>query len=64
MLWFEPGQIMAFWETLPCFTGASTMVISRNVRRRPAVIGAVVQLGKCFDLLDESITTCPTFGGH
>lgn len=47
------GEGIYFWEHSP--TRALRWATER-FRRRAAVIGAVIQLGNCFDLLDEEIT--------
>jgi hypothetical protein len=48
------GEGIYFWEHSP--TRALRWATER-FHRRAAVIGAVIQLGTCFDLLDEEITT-------
>lgn len=48
------GEGIYFWEHSP--TRALHWATER-FKRRAAVIGAVIQLGTCFDLLDEKITT-------
>lgn len=47
------GEGVYFWEHSP--TRALRWATER-FRRRAAVIGAIIQLGTCFDLLDEKIT--------
>lgn len=48
------GEGIYFWEHSP--TRALRWATER-FKRRADVIGAVIQLGTCFDLLDEKITT-------
>ncbi len=48
------GEGIYFWEHSP--TRALRWATER-FRRRAAVIGAVIQLGTCFDLLDEKMTS-------
>ncbi|HJT35569.1 MAG TPA: hypothetical protein VJ783_26310 [Pirellulales bacterium] len=48
------GEGIYFWEHSP--TRALRWATER-FKRRAALIGAVIQLGTCFDLLDEKITT-------
>lgn len=48
------GEGIYFWEHSP--TRALRWATER-FRRRTSVIGAVIQLGNCFDLLDEKIAT-------
>lgn len=53
--WDWLGHGIYFWEHSP--TRALRWAKQKRVRKgRPAVIGAVIQLGRCFDLFDESIT--------
>jgi hypothetical protein len=53
--WDWLGHGIYFWEHSP--TRALRWAEEKYGRRgRPAVVGAVIQLGKCFDLLDESLT--------
>lgn len=53
--WDWLGHGIYFWEHSP--VRALRWAEEKHGRRgRPAVIGAVIQLGKCFDLLDESLT--------
>jgi hypothetical protein len=47
------GEGIYFWEHSP--TRALRWAAER-FRRRAAVVGAVIQLGNCFDLLDEKMT--------
>lgn len=48
------GEGIYFWEHSP---GRALRWAIDRFQRRAAVIGAVIQLGTCFDLLDEKITT-------
>lgn len=54
--WDWLGNGIYFWEHSPerALRWARERFKSRS--QRPAVLGAVLQLGRCFDLLDESIT--------
>jgi hypothetical protein len=54
-LWDWLGGGIYFWEYGPdrAFRWAEQ---SRNVRK-PAVVGAIINLGRCFDLLDTAFTT-------
>jgi hypothetical protein len=50
------GQGIYFWEHAP--ERALRWARERyRMRQRPAVLGAYLQLGRCFDLLDEAITS-------
>ena len=51
-VWDWLGHGIYFWEHSP----QRAMRWAQEHCADPAVLGAVVQLGKCFDLLDESIT--------
>ena len=54
--WDWLGHGIYFWEHSPA--RALRWAREKYGRRgRPAVIAAVIQLGNCFDLLDESITS-------
>jgi hypothetical protein len=55
--WDWLGHGIYFWEHSPerALRWARQQYTGR--RSRPSVVGAVVQLGRCFDLLDESITS-------
>lgn len=54
--WDLLGHGIYFWEHSPA--RALRWAEEKYGRRgRPAVVGAVIQLGNCFDLLDESITS-------
>lgn len=53
------GEGIYFWEHSP--TRALRWATER-FRKRAAVIGAVIQLGNCFDLLDERITRLLAMG--
>ncbi len=50
--WDWLGHGVYFWEHSP----QRALRWAQQAHDRPAVIGAVVQLGRCFDLLDESVT--------
>jgi hypothetical protein len=54
--WDWLGHGVYFWEHAPqrAFRWARERYHTR--RQRPAVLGAYIQLGRCFDLLDEPIT--------
>jgi hypothetical protein len=54
--WDWLGHGIYFWEHAPqrAFRWARECYCTR--RQRPAVLGAYIQLGRCFDLLNESIT--------
>lgn len=53
--WDWLGHGIYFWEHSPA--RALRWAEEKYGRRgRPAVIGALLQLGECFDLLDESVT--------
>lgn len=53
--WDWLGHGIYFWEHSPAraFRWAEEKYGRKG---RPAVVGAVIQLGECFDLLDESVT--------
>jgi hypothetical protein len=51
-VWDWLGHGIYFWEHSP----PRALRWAREHCSDPAVLGAVIQLGKCFDLLDESIT--------
>lgn len=54
--WDWLGHGVYFWEHSPA--RALRWAQEKYGRRgQPAVVGAVIQLGNCFDLLDESITS-------
>jgi hypothetical protein len=54
--WDWLGHGIYFWEHAPqrALRWAQERYATR--RQRPAVLGAYIQLGRCFDLLDEAIT--------
>lgn len=53
--WDWLGHGIYFWEHSPA--RALRWAEDRYGRRgRPAVLGAIIQIGECFDLLDESVT--------
>jgi hypothetical protein len=51
-VWDWLGHGIYFWEHSP----QRALRWAQEHYLEPAVLGAVVQLGKCFDLLDESVT--------
>ncbi len=55
--WDWLGHGIYFWEHSPerALRWAEEKFLPRN--ENPAVVGAVIQLGQCFDLLDESFTS-------
>ena len=57
--WDWLGHGIYFWEHSP----QRALRWAQEKYEQPAVLGAVVQLGKCFDLLDESVTAA-LFVGH
>src|SRR5689334_4210881 len=52
--WDWLGHGIYFWEHSP---SRAARWAKQHYGRRGDVIGAVIQLGRCFDLLDESITS-------
>ena len=48
--WLGPG--IYFWE----FGADRAMRFARGKTKKPAVVGAIIQLGKCFDLMDTKFT--------
>lgn len=48
------GEGIYFWEHSPT---RALRWATEGFRKRAAVVGAVIQLGTCFDLLDERITS-------
>jgi hypothetical protein len=54
--WDWLGHGIYFWEHAPQRAFRWARGRYRTRRQRPAVLGAYIQLGRCFDLLDESIT--------
>src|SRR5882724_2689714 len=50
--WDWLGHGIYFWEHSP----RRAMRWAESRYEQPAVVGAVVQLGRCFDLLDEAVT--------
>jgi hypothetical protein len=54
--WDWLGHGIYFWEHSPA-RALRWAQEKYGSKRRPAVVGAAVQLGNCFDLLDESITS-------
>lgn len=51
-VWDWLGRGIYFWEHSP----RRALRWAQEHYDRPAVLGAVLQLGRCFDLLDESVT--------
>lgn len=51
-VWDWLGHGIYFWEHSP----QRALRWAQESCADPAVVGAVVQLGRCFDLLDESVT--------
>jgi len=56
--WDWLGHGIYFWEHSP----KRAMRWAQEKYDEPAVLGAVVQLGRCFDLLDESVTAALSDG--
>jgi hypothetical protein len=54
--WDWLGHGIYFWEHAPERALRWAREHFRTRRQRPAVLGAYLQLGRCFDLLDEAIT--------
>ncbi|HEX5271168.1 MAG TPA: hypothetical protein VFW33_11795 [Gemmataceae bacterium] len=54
--WDWLGHGVYFWEHSPDRAIRWAQERYRTRRQRPAVLGAYIQLGRCFDLLDEPIT--------
>src|SRR5438132_5734379 len=54
--WDWLGNGIYFWEHAPERALRWARERFRTRRQRPAVLGAYIQLGRCFDLLDEAIT--------
>jgi hypothetical protein len=54
--WDWLGHGIYFWEHAPERALRWARERYRTRRQRPAVLGAYIQLGRCSDLLDESIT--------
>ena len=54
--WDWLGHGIYFWEHVPARALRWAQERYRTRRERPAVLGAYIHLGRCFDLLDESIT--------
>src|SRR5262249_28562251 len=56
-VWDWLGHGIYFWEHAPerAFRWSTEKYAGRGIQ--PAVIGAVIQLGRCFDLLNEGVTT-------
>jgi hypothetical protein len=54
--WDWLGHGIYFWEHAPQRALRWARERYRTRRQRPAVLGAYIQLGRCFDLLDESVT--------
>jgi hypothetical protein len=50
--WDWLGHGIYFWEHAP----TRAFRWAREKYKKPAVLGAVIQIGRCFDLLDESVT--------
>lgn len=55
--WDWLGNGIYFWEHAPERAWRWARERYRTRRQRPAVLGAYIQLGRCFDLLNEAITT-------
>lgn len=55
--WDWLGHGIYFWEHSPTRALRWAQQQYRTGRQRPAVIGAYIQLGRCFDLLNEGITS-------
>jgi hypothetical protein len=54
--WDWLGHGIYFWEHAPERAWRWARERYRTKRQRPAVLGAYIQLGRCFDLLNEPIT--------
>jgi hypothetical protein len=54
--WDWLGHGIYFWEHAPERALRWARERYRTRRQRPTVLGAYIQLGRCFDLLDEPIT--------
>jgi hypothetical protein len=54
--WDWLGYGIYFWEHAPERALRWARERYRRRRQRPAVLGAYVQLGRCFDLLNEAVT--------
>src|SRR6266404_7692711 len=54
--WDWLGRGIYFWEHSPERALRWAREKYRKPRDKPAVLGAVLQLGRCFDLLNESLT--------
>ncbi len=54
--WDWLGHGIYFWEHAPERALRWARERYRTRRQRPAVLGAYIQLGRCFDLLNEAIT--------
>src|ERR1051326_3497570 len=55
--WDWLGHGIYFWEHAPQRALRWAQERYGKKRQRPAILGAYIQLGRCFDLLDEAITT-------
>ena len=55
--WDWLGNGIYFWEHSPERALRWARERHKGRRAKPAVLGAVLQLGRCFDLLDESFTS-------
>jgi hypothetical protein len=55
--WDWLGNGISFWEHAPQRALRWARDRVRKGRQRPAILGAYLQLGRCFDLLDEAITS-------
>jgi len=53
--WDWLGSGIYFWEHSPERALRWAREMLRGHRTRPAVIGAVIQLGQCFDLMNEGL---------
>src|SRR5437870_11433255 len=54
--WDWLGRGIYFWEHSPERALRWSREKYRKRRDKPAVLGAVLQLGRCFDLLNEALT--------
>jgi hypothetical protein len=54
--WDWLGHGIYFWEHAPQRAWRWAQEHCRKTRQRPAILGGYIQLGRCFDLLDEAIT--------
>ena len=61
--WDWLGHGIYFWEHAPSRAARWAHELC-GPNRKPAVIGAIIQLGNCFDLLEESTTKAFACGFH